>query len=240
VDVRRKAILIRPCLYKLGWLILIAACLGGCGRLVPNLFVPEPYSKDVPYPNATTFNFDQYVRFAQNAADKWEPQAKLNSINRQTSCNNAELTAGQQILFRYWRPQLYWFGPRIEWFEVVIFPEEPLASLETWTSLNTTWDQPPVDLAALTIDYTTAMKLAQGRGGAAYTASHPTCFLSMALEENKWYFLFKEDPWMLSNDVLHLCIDGRTGEPCELPVEATSFGVKPAIIVTARACTIKT
>lgn len=240
VNVTRKAILHRSSLQKLEWLILIAACLGGCGRLDPNLWLREPDSKDVPYPNATTFNFDQYVSFAQDAADKWEPQAKLNSINRQTSCNNAELTTGQQILFRYWRPQLYWFGPQVEWFEVVIFPEKPLASLEIWTSLNTTWDQPPVDLAALTIDYATAMRLAQERGGAAYTASHPTCFLSMALEENKWYFLFKEDPWMISNDVLHLCIDGRTGEPCILPAEETSFGVKPAIFVTARFYAVKT
>jgi len=230
VVVRRKPIALGLFLQKLGWLILIAACLSGCGRLVPSLFVPEPYSKDVPYPNATTFNFDQYVSFAQDAANKWEPQAKLNSISRQTSCNNAELTTGQKILFRYWRPQLYWSGTRIEWFEVVIFPEEPLASLQIWTSLNTTWDQPPVDLATLTIDYATAMKLAQERGGAAYTASHPNCFLGMALVENKWYFLFKEDPWMISDDVLHLCIDGSTGEPCELPAEETSFRVKPITI----------
>lgn len=223
MDVRRKPILLRSSIQKLGWLIVIATCLGGCGRLVPNLFVPEPYSKDVPYPKATIFDFDQYVRFAQGAADKWEPHAKLNSISRQTSCNNAELTTGQQILFRYWRPQLYWFGRRIEWFEVVIFPDEPLASLQIWTSLNTSWDEPPVDLAALTIDYATAMKLAQERGGAAYTASHPTCFLGMALADNKWYFLFKEDLWMISDDVLHLCIDGKTGEPCELPAKETSF-----------------
>jgi len=208
-----------PALQKFGWMLVLAACIGGCGRLTPGLLVPELYSRDVPYPGSRVFNFDEYVSFAQDYVDQWDSRARLNSITRQTTCDATDLTNGQKMLFRYWRPQMYMVGPRIEWFEVVILPDEPLASLQIWTSLNTSWDNPPIDLAALTIDYRTAMKLAQERGGAAYVASHPKCFLSMGLDENNWYFLFKEDPGMISDDALRLCIDGNTGEPCDVPAD---------------------
>lgn len=204
---------------KLGWILFLATCLGGCGRLVPNLFVPEPYSENVPYTSTAVFDFDQLVSFAQHNAKQWDPDAKLNSINRQTLSNSAELTTGQQVLVRYWRPQLYLFGSRIEWYEVALLPEESNTSVQIWTSLNTSWNNPPVDLATLTITYETAMRLALERGGSAYMADHPSCYLSMALEDNKWYFLFKADPWMITDDVLHFCVDGITGEPCEVPIK---------------------
>ena len=196
-------------------LCLIACSLAGCGRFNPSLFVDEPYATHVPYPDAPVFNFDEYVAFADSIADKWDSQAKLDSIARHTRCDTVELTAGQQVRFSYYRPRLYWFGQRIEWENIVIFPDEGMATARVFTSLNTSWDNPPIDLATLVIDYNNALQTADESGGATYKASHASCFQSVELRENQWRIKFTEDDWGVSPDVFRVCIDAITGEPCE-------------------------
>mgnify|MGYP000888623225 CR=1 FL=1 len=94
-------------------------------------------------------------------------------------------------------------------------PDEPLASIVIGTREPGTWDTSPTDLAQLKIDYATALQMADAAGGAEYKAGHSTCFQRVVLTENQWNFGILEDKWGVSDDVLHLCIDGITGEPCE-------------------------
>lgn len=202
------------------WSVVFAACLSGCTRFNPSPFVPESYSYEVPYPSDEVFDFEDYVTFGDQVADKWDSQARLESISRQIPCATIELTSGQKMLFRYWRPQLYWFGQRIEWLEIFL-TEKPTAEVVVLTTTSTSWDKQPVDFKALTIDYTSALQMALDQGGAVYMASHPVCYLGFALAANKWYFAFSEDRGMISSDVLRICIDGVTGESCTFPYEDT-------------------
>ncbi|MFN8466822.1 MAG: hypothetical protein U0X20_14815 [Caldilineaceae bacterium] len=201
-------------------LFVTAVFLGGCSRFNPSLFVDEPYATHVPYPNAPVFNFGEYAAFADGVADKWDSRVKLDSIARHTPCDTVELTAGQQMRFSYYRPRLYWFGQRIEWEDIVIFPDEGMATASVFTSLNASWDNPPIDWATLIIDYNNALQMADESGGAAYKASHLSCFQSVELRENQWRIKFTEDDWGVSADVFRVCIDGLTGEPCEWPADA--------------------
>lgn len=205
---------------RLVLLIVFAACLTGCARFNPSPFVPEPYSYEVPYPNEDRFDFEDYVAFGDSIADKWDPQARLESISRQTPCTTIELTSGQKLLFRYWRPQLYWFGQRIEWLDIDL-AEKRTAEVVVSTTTSTSWDKQPVDFKKLSINYPSALQMALDQGGAMYMASHPVCYLSFALASNNWYFAFSEDRGMVSDDVLRVCINGVTGEPCAFPYEDT-------------------
>lgn len=202
------------------WSVVLAACLGGCGRFNPSPFMPEPYSYEVPYPSDETFDFDDYVAFGDAVADEWDPHARLESVSRQTPCATIELTPGQKMLFRYWRPQLYWFGQRIEWLEISL-TEKPTAEVVVSTSTSTDWDKQPVDFGELSIDFASALQMVLDQGGATYIASHPFCFLSFSLASNNWYFAFSEDRGMVSDDLLRICINGVTGEPCAFPYEDT-------------------
>lgn len=205
-------------------LFVVAIFLAGCGRFNPSLFVDEPYATYVPYPDDPVFNFTNYVEFAEGLAKKWDSQAGLESFARVTPCDTVGLTAGQQVRFSYYRPRLYWFGQRIEWQNIVIFPEEALARVRVFTSLNTTWNNPPIDVAALVIDYSTALQMAHESGGAEYKASHSSCLLSVELKENQWRIRFTDDDWAGSVDMFQVCIDGITGEACEFVDEDVSGG----------------
>lgn len=199
--------------------VVFAACLSGCAQFNPSPFMPEPYSYEVPYPDDAMFDFENYVVFGDGVADKWDPKAKLESISRQTLCATIELTSEQKMLFQYWRPQLYWFGQRIEWLDIYI-AEKADAEVAVSTSLSASWDKQPVDFGTLVIDYETALRMAFDQGGAVYEASHPDCYLSISLAANQWYFAFSVDRGMVSDDVLRICIDGVTGESCPFPHEA--------------------
>ena len=74
--------------------LCLAACsLGGCGRFIPHLVEPEPYAYDVPYPDAPSFNFDDFVAFGEQIAHQWDPSAKLDRFARLTPCDGIGSTA---------------------------------------------------------------------------------------------------------------------------------------------------
>ncbi len=196
-------------------LCLTACSLAGCGRFIPHLVEPEPYSYDIPYPDGSEFKFEDYLSFGEQVAHQWDPNVKLDSFARLTPCDEIGSATEQWIGFRYWRPYPYWFGKRIEWLEIIISPDQPLALIRIWTGAPGTWDTSPTDLTRLKIDYATALQMADAAGGTEYKAGHSTCFQRVVLTENQWNFGYLEDKWGVSDDVLHLCIDGITGEPFE-------------------------
>lgn len=200
---------------KLVLLFLVASHLAGCGQLTRALFPPEFYSYRVPYPNDPVYTFERYLLFANSVAAQWDTQANLQSIARLTQCDSVHKTAGQQILVTYWRSQAYWFGSRIEWFEVVILPDQTEAVVRIRTSSATSWEESPLDVSVLGIDYAEAMQIALDRGGAQYIANHSDCFQRVVLIDNQWNFEYMEDQWGVSEDKLRLCIDGITGESCQ-------------------------
>lgn len=204
-------------LWIIGWLLIAVLLLAGCIRFNPSLFVDEPYSyKASPPDKDGTFDFDQYMAFAWEIVSAWDPQAKLEGVSRLVRCDAVELDKDLSMLFRFYRPRLYWFGQRIEWLEVYKAADEnSYANVRVFTSLNTRWDKPPIEQSALAIDYSTALEMAREKGGALYGATHHTCYLRVVLVENQWNFEYMEDESGVSNDTIRLCVDGVTGEPCE-------------------------
>lgn len=79
-----------------------------------------------------------------------------------------------------------------------------------------------MDITALTIDYASALQMADEAGGAAYKSGHTSCFQRVVLANNQWNFEYMEDRWGASDDHLRLCFDGVTGEPCEFFYEDAS------------------
>lgn len=196
-------------------LAVLALALTSCGRFNPSLSMPDPTGHDVPYPRDPDFDFQQYVEFADRLAKQWDSQGMLYSISRSTPCSTISLTAKQHMLFRYWRPVQFWFGRRIEWHEVVILPDEPMAWIRIWTSPSTSWDKPTIDPGALAVAYPAALRLALEQGGSEYIARHLGCYLDMNLQANKWTFNFVLPESATDADALRICIDGVTGQRCE-------------------------
>lgn len=197
-------------------LLAIITFLGGCSRFSPALLpADEPYQYEVTLPPRDgSFDFNKYTAFALSIAERWDSQARLESISRLVPCDEVDSDRNPGMLLRFYRPRRYWFGQRIEWLDVQM-SDEAAAQVSILTSLNTTWNKPSVDVSALTVDYPTALKAARDQGGTVYAEDHDACYLRVVLVDNQWNFEYMEDRWGVSDDYLQFCIDGTTGKTCE-------------------------
>ena len=196
-------------------IVLLAACSDATGPITTDRI--SSYRVE-PISDQGNYDFEQYLQFAEEQMARINPTARLYSTSRVTPCNSADSTMDQNVVdIGILGMTHYYFWPHPIWYQVWIETQpEPATVINGYVDTRRIKEGPIViDKSKLSVSYATALQLARERGGNDFEKEHTSCQLVVELFQNQWLFRYSSDD--LKDELLKVCVDGTSGDPCTNP-----------------------